>query len=1137
MIKNNFYPLRTIVGSSISIRGIIPFPRVAPPLKIEVRNHPDINDAVFDDIYSKYLPDIIKDGVTYHPVQGMDTMPVSDSNLFPFDNISAHGFFNIFKNPSDNPFPETDSVASIYGYQDDNFIELQLNSQQHDDLELTNHFYSGRDRTYTFLILLDKEALVGGMCFNGYPFISSRIENTVEGMTIGNFGLPREMRLTPLPSFVGKSIEELTGFQRSQFIDSEFAYTRQEILSHSGLNYLTIDPVKTNLFLLTITDLPFIPKTINLDTNKDDLQNPLLIQGFKGFAIPYIYFFEYKEQTKRNARLHSGLLGVKTDKTHNQDGTLKFPTPLQEDGSQDILRRAFPEWEYYFLEEEKTKEKSDNKKTKQFLGEIAKLESELKKNPKKAKEIKEKIKKLKDELKKQNPKTKADKLNTKKEGVYWLYTAHSALGQRRDFGFSYANLNYSDKVRELPAMRKKKTLTECFVSDLLQPDEKVTLYLQQGEEFERCVAGLKALFLLIPNDDTTETFAELLANFSGIGNNNNQLSDDERTFVEDALAFYLSLPPETNFCEEFRLKIYEVDPAEGVSPAAVDLNSKYAMLLADITVNDFTDVIFSQLLKGIPFRKTSSAKYFALEFKNTGEKAGQVAIHSLQMIRSANVSVQPRPAKMQQVKAMHYRIIGPELADDFSKLGNEGFNFSIDRVTAGQTKNVLYSAMSLLDLLHTGGARIQSNVRRRAIEFEMVENYREQKGKQEDYLIKKFVADNFSRINEDNRVSNGWRRSETGEGVTWDSPNNRPQDYPSSINESVFESYGTIENRIHNSLLFPDTTNVDWATISALGNMLKVITDPTQGLQTIINQFNNGGINNIRAFIDSLVPDALLIKSYRASAAANSNREQLVKGFERIWKGISTSATNLRVAGVISSSQSPVGLSAIAGNAIGDVITALDNLSETASDLQDLLTEGDVTKIGELLTDLGGMLDLLAVVGTLSATSSGGSVSPLAMVPLLNGLTLGLTSGVGVNISSGPNLIFPSYQMTANSGSTGSIYKSATKTGYSYNQSLNVGFDNTQYGESEIKRIVTRRELLDRDIERVRGAEVMWQDKIQDIITGSIPLNFTLPATATKTNFRTADDSLRVRFNSGFSPSIQVDFWFELTEEIIRDDN
>lgn len=1124
MIKNNFYPLRTIVGSSISIKGIASVQRVSPPMKIKIKNHPDIDSTVYEyDIYSNFLPEIIKDGITYSPVQGMNTMPVPDSNRYPFENID-----NIFKNPSDIPFPETDSVASIFGYQENNFVELQLNSQQQDNQELTNHFYSGRDETYSFLILLEREALVGGICFNGYPFISSRIENTVEGMTVGNFGLPKEIRLTPLPSFNGKSIEELTGFQRSQFIDSEFAYTRQEILSHSGLNYLTVDPVKTNLFLLTVTDLPFIPKVIDLDARKNDIdvdKNPLLIKGYKGFAIPYLWFFEYKERTKQDARLHSGLLGVKPSYPH-------LPKVDGNNASEDILRRAFPEWEYYFREGEKTEEKRDTKKAaEKLLNKINQLKKELKKDPGQEKKIKEKITRLEESLINLKPKGSRRK-STTKEGVYWVYTAHSSLGQRREFEFSYADLNYSDEVRALPVIKNKKTLTECFVSDLLQKDEKVTLYLQQGEEFERCVAGLKAMFILVPDDEQTEAFADVFANLRGVGDGVNQLNDEERTFVEDALALYHSLPPETNFCEKFGLKVYEIDPPEGVSPAAVDLSSKYSTLLADIEVNDFKDVIFSQFLKGIPFRKTSTAKYYALEFTNIGKKAGQVAIHSLQMIRSAHVSVQPRPAKTQQVRAMHYRLIGAELADDFSKLGNEGFNFSIDRVTAGQTKNVLYSAMSLLDLLHTGGAKIHNNVRRRAIEFEMVKNHREIKGQQEDYLIKKFTDDNFNRINEDNRVSKGWRRSETGEDVTWNSQKNRPQDYPSSINESAFESYGTIENRVHNSLLFPDTSNVDWATISALGNMLKVITDPTQGLQTIINQFNNGGIDNLRTLIDNLIPDALLIKSYQANNARNRNEEELVKDFDKFWKGVNTSDNNLRVTGIISSSQSPVGLSAISGNAIGDVILALDNLSETASDLQDLLNEGDVTKIGELLTGLSGMLDLLVMVG---ATVIGQGT--VGSIPLLNGLTIGLTSGVGVNINSGPNSIFPSYQMTANSGSTGSINKSTSKTGYSYNQSLNTGYDNTEYGDSEIKRIVTRRELLNRDNERVRGAEIMWQNKIQDIITGSIPLNLTLPATATKMNFRTADDSLRVRFNSGFSPSIQVDFWFELTEETIRDDH
>jgi hypothetical protein len=211
---------------------------------------------------------------------------------------------------------------------------------------------------------------------------------------------------------------------------------------------------------------------------------------------------------------------------------------------------------------------------------------------------------------------------------------------------------------------------------------------------------------------------------------------------------------------------------------------------------------------------------------------------------------------------------------------------------------------------------------------------------------------------------------------------------------------------------------------------------------------------------------------------------------------------------------------------MNDLKKILDNFGDVGDNgieaIVDILAE-----LGNVFENMSGFIDLAIQLAAFQS-------SPVN--PLLNGLTLGITTGVGVNISSGPNLIFPSYQMTANSGSTGSINKSANKTGYSYNQYLNVGFDNSELNDSELKRIITRRALLDHDNERVRGAEVMWQGKIQDIITGTIPLNFTLPATATKMNFRTADDALRVRFNSGFSPSIEVDFWFEMTEETIRDD-
>jgi hypothetical protein len=91
--------------------------------------------------------------------------------------------------------------------------------------------------------------------------------------------------------------------------------------------------------------------------------------------------------------------------------------------------------------------------------------------------------------------------------------------------------------------------------------------------------------------------------------------------------------------------------------------------------------------------------------------------------------------------------------------------------------------------------------------------------------------------------------------------------------------------------------------------MLQVIKDPLQGLQTVINQFSRrGGIDNVKRFVESLLPDFQLIKTYRASASGNGNKDQLLKGFETVWKGISTSEQNLRITGIISSSQSPIGL-------------------------------------------------------------------------------------------------------------------------------------------------------------------------------------------------------------------------------------
>jgi hypothetical protein len=1132
-MKTTFYPLRTIVGPSIPVKQIKILRQ--GNLRVETRQHANADGTPEDPIYARYLPDIVKDGTTYHPMSGMATMPIPNSNLLQLDQISEPSpLLTLFQNPSDVPFPVTDPVMSVFGYRDFELTELVLDPETPPDQGVTP-FHSGRDLAIALLIQLERAALVGGICFNGYPFISSRIENTSEGMTLGNFGLPREIGLTPLPAVpTDKSADEFLGFHRTQFIDSEYAYTRQEILSHSGLNYLTIDPVKTDLLMLTFRDLPFITRLIDLDSNRDNVDNPLLIKGFKGFAIPYLYFFEYKEQSKRPGRLHAGLLGAKTkpyEVLNNQPVSRVY-----------ALKWAFPEYEYCFLEwldvtgtitdstgaalpnvTVRIRRTGQQAVTDDFgrfkltrvnrndVLDISALGFDDFEVPVDGRTI------IRIKLPRGNKGTYSDSEQT--GGVYCVFTAHSALGQFRRFPYT-ADLNYSGTTNKvLDLIDREKVFRECFVSDQLRANESVVLYLQQGEELDRCVAGFKAFFVMVPPDRDTENLAQVIANTFGVGVLDDRLSAEERTFVEDLLAVNLSLPTDTDFCEKIGLRVFELDPPEGVSPASVALGSKYSTLLTDITIDDSTEVALSQAIRGIPFRRTSSAKYFAVELTNRGTANGQLVIRSLQMMRSAHAAIHPRAVRTRQVKALHYRLIGPELADDFSRLGGEGFNFSIDRLVAGQPKSVFYSATSLLDLLHTGNARIQSNIRRPAAEFEMVQSFRETDDRPtgEDYRVKKFDGDMLFRPNQDNRTSTGWRKMETGDGVEWDFDEiNKPG--------TAFETYGTNENRTHSTLLFPDTNNVDWLAIATLGNMLKLSADPLVGIQAIRDNLSDG-VSSLTDFFDSLNTQ-MLINRYEASAGDPNNPDQLVKDFD-FWRGISTNNANLRVRGIVSSSQSPVSFVQLSGTSLTRLLNALDELPRRISAIQSVLANPNPSTIAALFENLS---DFVRVASQIMSPFAGPAI------PILNGMSSGITTGVGLNINSGPNAVFPSYQLTANSGSTGSINKSANKTGYSYSQTLNRGFENSQLGENELKRIITRRELSGRDKQRVRGAEIMWQDKIQDIITGTIPLNFTLPATAARLHFRTADDTLRVRFNSGFASSVEVDFWFEVVEETIRDD-
>jgi hypothetical protein len=200
-----------------------------------------------------------------------------------------------------------------------------------------------------------------------------------------------------------------------------------------------------------------------------------------------------------------------------------------------------------------------------------------------------------------------------------------------------------------------------------------------------------------------------------------------------------------------------------------------------------------------------------------------------------------------------------------------------------------------------------------------------------------------------------------------------------------------------------------------------------------------------------------------------------------------------------------VGLQSLGVNPFSPVETIIEALEH-------LVDQGEIT----LESSFEAIKDLLGIYlfGSAGLLITGGGTSSVSISP----------GGLGVNLGVNP---IPTINSHTTYGSSGTIMKQGTETYYSYSQHLSAGYDES---------VVTHVEVPGTDQQRIRGSEVVWQEKVTDIITGSIPLNFTLPATASKMHFRTADDSLRVRFGSGVGSSIEVDFWFDLLEEEIGDD-
>ena len=605
-------------------------------------------------------------------------------------------------------------------------------------------------------------------------------------------------------------------------------------------------------------------------------------------------------------------------------------------------------------------------------------------------------------------------------------------------------------------------MLERFVSHRLKPGQEVRIYFEQAEDYERCLSGVRLHFCDVPGPEPDQLNPRLC------------------------------------------VSVFELDPLEGESPLLLKLGDKYTDLLVSTNIEPEPE----DGDRTIPLRfvRVSSSRYFALVLRNVSDADGVVMMQAVELVQSANVAVAPRQSRSQVIHTLHMRLIGAQLAEDYSRIGPEAFTLSVERLVAGARKDVLFSAESLLDLLQSGMARIYPNQRRRATEAESVE------------LDTRDGKPSFEERR--NRAgSTGWRRAESGSGVDKFVTENLPAEFqnwrdqqgsiaPSTTGHSYgFNTFGNQESRVHAESIFPH---------SADGN-------EWQAAATWVNTLVQG------ADLSALLQGGKLINDSDEKILVRRIWQHRPRGIpstfwrQEIWRGLNVPNV-LGMKNVTISPFSPIA-------SLGQFANDLPHLADDAVRLIRRFANGralDVAALNATIDSLDALTDILRAIfsgpqNLLNSSSLSYSISPV---------------GVGVSLSS-PSP-YPTIINSASFGSTGAISMQAVNTGYSYAQHLSSAYEEgtarTDILSSRLKRIVTRSVLTDEDTRRIQGAEVMWQQQLVDILTVSIPLNVTLPATAGRT-YRTSDDSIRVRFGNSVRDEVSVDVWFDIAEEMIPHDH
>lgn len=404
----------------------------------------------------------------------------------------------------------------------------------------------------------------------------------------------------------------------------------------------------------------------------------------------------------------------------------------------------------------------------------------------------------------------------------------------------------------------------------------------------------------------------------------------------------------------FGVEVYEMETLSGASPVRERVRdpgrNDYAIKLGSIQV---TDPVAGEVLV-CPFERPSTAPWFCIVLTAHGK--GHIGLSKLELVRSAHVAAVPRPARTTVLRQVNLRLVGAGLADDYATIGARSLRLSIERHSGGERRETLFEARTLLDLIDRAGGRLMKNAR---------------------------IDEVVREVGRTIRRSDGWRRTETGDGVGWTRPN--PEHEHAS---ELWPGHGTADD--------PGFTNIANQDVRThLTHLGPEALPTTHRLRTDLSN-----IDNIIGTIADPTADPFI------SVAAASG---LTDGFLEVWRGVNTVELG-PIEGVRNLNLPPLAQPLMA---LAQLITYLSGNDPSAPSPPPV----------EMLDETWRLL--------LGGALSGGSVSVGA----------GGSFYVGVNGSLSLGQAVPMANRTVSQGTSGTRQLQASRTGYQMGQSVAANFD------------------------------------------------------------------------------------------------